>query len=122
MLASIITANQVYFYAKMIGAIGAAGSFVYGSIRYLQSVYNEFKDTSQTVTLLATNHLPHIQKSLDDHGQQLTTLSSDVRDVSTKVEGMDVRLDDSAKGVQALNESFLRHLENAEPKKKSRKV
>lgn len=127
-----VTLQEFYLYAKVIGASGAAVSTVYGIVKYLGASYRQFKNTSDTVTLLATNHLPHIQKSLDDHGvflttlsSNVTTLSSDVRDVSTKVEGMEQRLDDTKKGVSMLGESFLRHLENTsrDPvRKKSRRI
>ena len=125
----IITLQEFYLYAKVIGAAGSATATVYGITKYFIAVYNQRKTLSETVTLLATNHLPHIQASLDSHGKifaeqgkVLESLTSDVRNVGTKVDGIESRLEDTKKGVHTLGESFLRHLENAEPPRKRRKT
>lgn len=119
-----ITLQEFYFYSKVIGAVGSAVAAIYGAVRWLRISYQQAKKTGDNVTLLLENHLPHIMTSLDSHGDALGVLSSDIRDVSTKVEGMEQRQEDMRKGVHTLGESFLRHLENAakeSPKKKNRK-
>lgn len=120
-----ITLQEIYLYAKVIGAIGSAATVLYGVYKYFRAVYKQRKSIDATVNLLATNHLPHIQASLDAHGEILKNLTSDVRDVGTKVEGMEQRLDDTKKGVHTLGESFLRHLENVSkesaPRKRTRR-
>lgn len=120
-----ITLQEFYFYAKVIGATSSAVASLYGVYKYLKAAYKQRKNINDTVTLLATNHLPHIQNSLDSHSKALGVLSSDVRNVATKVDGMESRLEDTKTGVKVLGESFLRHLENASqettPRKKSRR-
>ena len=74
---------------------------------YLTAVFQQRKKISDTVELLATNHMPHLQASLDAHGESLRILSSDVRNIDTKVDSVEQRLDDTkAFGVHALGESF----------------
>jgi hypothetical protein len=106
------TLEQIYLYAKVIGSIGSAAGVIYGVLKWLTASYQQTKKTNQNFELLMTNHLPHIQASLDTHGTILQALSSDVRDVSTKVDGIETRLEDTKLGVHTLGESFLRHLEN----------
>ena len=121
-----ITLQEFYLYAKVIGATGAAVSTLYGIYKYFRAVYKQRQNIDETVTLLATNHLPHIQASLDAHGEVLKSLTSDVRNVGTKVDGVEARLEDTKRGMHTLGESFLRHLESTSkepiPKKKSRRA
>ena len=117
--------QEITLYAKVIGSIGSAAGVLYGIIRWLLATYQQAKKTTENFELLMTNHLPHIQASLDAHGGTLHSLSSDIRDVNTKVEGIETRLDETKKGVHTLGESFLRHLEatskESTPRKKSRR-
>ena len=106
------TLEQIYFYTKVIGSVGSATAVIYGVLKWLTATYKQAKNTNDNLELLMTNHLPHIQASLDAHGGTLHTLSSDIRDVSTKVDGIESRLEDTKIGVHALGESFLRHLES----------
>ncbi len=114
-------AQTFYLYAKIIAATGSALGTLYGLFSWLRKTYQQAQKTSNNVELLMTNHFPHVQASLDAHGVALSTLSSEVRDVGTKVDGMEQRQEDLRKGVHTLGESFLRHLENAaqdKPRKK----
>jgi hypothetical protein len=104
--------TEFYYYSKVVGATGSAIGFIYGAISWLRSAFHEVKKTNENMELLMSNHLPHIQSSLDSHGDALGVLSSDIRDVGTKVDGMEKRLEDTKTGVKVLGESFLRHLEN----------
>ncbi len=103
--------EQIYFYAKIISSVGAAIGVIYGSLRYLHSAYQQRKKLNDTVILLATNHLPHIQQSLEDHGKAMVELKSDMNAVSVRLSGVSDRLEDTAKGVHTLNEALLRHLD-----------
>ena|ERR1017187_5682093 len=96
----------VYLYGKVLGAIGAGVGTLTGTYKYLRSAHNQRKSMNETVALLATSHLPHIQQSLDSHGEMLTKLSSTVELNST-------RLEDTKKSVHLLGEAFVRHLENS---------
>lgn len=111
---------QIYLYAKVIGSIGSAAGVLYGLLKWSTATYRQAKKTNENFELLMTNHLPHIQASLDSHGGTLHMLSSDIRNVGTKVDGLESRLEDTKTGVKVLGESFLRHLENVaiEPKKR----
>ena len=109
--------QEVYLYAKVIGATGSAIATLYGMYKYFRAVYKQRQSIDATVTLLATNHLPHIQASLDAHGEALKSLTSDVRNVGTKVDGIEDRLEDTKKGMHTLGESFLRHLESTSKEK-----
>jgi hypothetical protein len=116
--------TEFYYYSKVVGAVGTAAGTLYGIIAWLRAGYKEVKNTNDNVALLMTNHFPHLQSTLTAHGDALGVLSSDVRNVSTKVDGIESRLEDTKTGVKVLGESFLRHLENASretPRKKSRK-
>lgn len=106
------TLQEIYLYAKVVGAIGSAAGVLYGVLKWLTATYQQAKKTNENFELLMTNHLPHIQASLDAHGGTLQVLASDIRDVVTKVDGIESRLDDTKSGVHTLSESFLRHLEN----------
>ena len=120
-----ITLQEFYFYAKVVGAIGSAAATIYGAVAWMIATYRQNKTINKNVTLLMENHLPHIQSSLDSHGDALNVLSSDIRDIGTKVEGVEQRQEDLRKGVHTLGESFLRHLESASkeaPRKKSRRT
>lgn len=105
--------QQILFYAKVVGTVGGAITASYTILKYLRTSFNQRKNINDTVMLLATNHLPHIQASLDSHGEALKSLSSDVQVVGEKVDGMEKRLEDTKTGVRVLSESFLRHLENS---------
>src|ERR1035437_9964698 len=109
----ILSLQEYYFYAKVIGATGTATATLYGTYKYFRAVYKQRQNIDETVTLLATSHLPRIQASLDAHGEILKSLTSDVRNVSTKVDGVELRLEDTKRGMHTLGESFLRHLETA---------
>lgn len=106
---------QLILIGKICGAITALGGFMYSGFRGLQTV--------STINKLATNHIPHIQQALDEHGTTMQEIKSDVRDVGTRVDGQAERLEDTKKAVHVLGESFLKHLENASkeaPRKRKR--
>jgi hypothetical protein len=105
--------HQLYFYAKVFSEIGTAVTVMYGAICWLRAMYRQSQKTNANVELLMTNHFPHMQTSLDAHGVALSNLSSDVRNVGTKVDGMEQRVEDTKKSVHALGQSFVTHLENA---------
>jgi len=105
--------QHIYYWLKFTGAAGTAiGAFV-ALIKYLSAVYKQRQALNDTVTLLATNHVPHLQKALDEHGSMLVNITSDVRDIGTKMQGVEDRQEDLRKGVHTLGDSFLRHLEAA---------
>ena len=116
-----VSLQGFYLWSKVIAAAGSAVGVIYGIISWLRAAYHQIKKTNDTMELLMSNHLPHIQTSLDSHGDALGVLSSDIRDVGTKMDGMEKRQEDLRKGVHTLGESFLRHLENTSKETKKRK-
>ena len=106
-------AEHVIFWGKICGAVGAIGSFGYGAIRSL--VAN--MQTKKMVETLTTNHIPHVQASIDAHTTALQGIKGDVRELDVKFDGLSTRLDDTRGAVHTLGESFLRHVENASQEK-----
>lgn len=101
--------KHLEFWGKVIGPISTTSGILYGLFRWVRTT----SDTNKNVSLLMTNHFPHMQDCLDAHGTALQGIKSDFRELNTKVDSVGTRLDDTKKGVQVLGESFLRHLENS---------
>jgi preprotein translocase subunit SecD len=108
---------HIYYWSKIIGEVGGASTVLITAVvaifKYLKAVYKQRQQLNDTVTLLATNHVPHLQKALDEHGGMLVNITSDVRDIGTKMQGVEDRQEDLRRGVHTLGDSFLRHLEAA---------
>lgn len=111
---------KIYFYAKTIASIGSAGVVVYGLIRWFSNVFKKVSYTNDSVQLLMTNHLPHIQQSLNAQDETLKNITSDVRDMDTKVTGFGTRLDDTKVSVDNLNVALINHIENSKEKKRKK--
>lgn len=104
---------------KAVGYVGTAAAVLIGGIKWLTAIFRKVSSISTdvitltaNVSLLTTNHLPHIQQALDDHGRTLSSITSDVRDLDTKVGGMNTRLEDTQNSVHTLNAAFVRHLDS----------
>jgi hypothetical protein len=109
--------QEVYFYSKLVGAIGTAVGTLYGIIRWLRAGYKEVKITNENIATLMSNHIPHLQSTLDAHGDSLQVIKSDVRILDTKFAGMESNLETTRGAVHTLGTSFLQHLENASKEK-----
>lgn len=96
--------------AKVIGVWVGSISLLAGGLKWLTAIFKRVSEINSSVTLLTTNHLPHIQASLDSHTTALGTLASDFRDMDTKITGYSQRLDDTKDSVDALNVAFIQHL------------
>jgi archaellum component FlaC len=99
--------------AKVLGTVGVAAGILWKVIMWSFNVIKKIGSINENVEALVTNHLPHIQESLDAHGASLSGLKSDVRDVNTRIGTVETRLEDTRRGVHTLGDSFLRHLEDA---------
>ena len=105
----MISQNTVDLF-KVIG-VGVSGvALLAGGLKWLTMIFKRLSEINSSVTLLKTNHLPHIQASLDSHTATLNTLKSDFRDMDTKITGYSQRLDDTKDSVDALNGAFIQHL------------
>lgn len=119
--------KYVGYITPAVGAVGAAGKYVHSKITARRRAVDESQklvsETNKNVLLLMENHLPHIQEALDKHDQTLVSMQSDFRDMGTKLDGVQARLDDSKESIHRLGEAFVRHLENSakeakEPKRR----
>jgi hypothetical protein len=117
-----VNLEQLYLYCKIIGAVSTVGGIVVGGFSWLKKTYNQAQKTSDNVTLLMTNHFPHLQQSITKQDVILDNLSSDLRNVTTTVGGIEQQQEDLKVSVRGLSDSFLRHLEFVadQPKKKKR--
>jgi hypothetical protein len=95
---------------KVIGVGVSVTALLAGGLKWLAVIFKRVSEINTSVVLLKTNHLPHIQASLDSHTTALGTLASDVRDIDTKMSGYSRRLDDTKDSVDALNGAFIQHL------------
>lgn len=90
-----------------------AGGVVWGIGKFIVSKIQNVLHLGDNVSLLLTNHVPHLQTALDESNKQIVSLASDVRSMDTKIDGVCERLEDTREGMHKLGESFVRHLENA---------
>ena len=102
---------------KIAGAVSAIGGLFYGIIRWLTSMYRKVSTIGTSIDTLTNNHLPHIQKSLDDHGTALSAMKVDIHDMDTKIGVYGERIDETKKSVDSLGTAFIQHLENASKEK-----
>lgn len=66
-----------------------------------------FRETRDTVHLLATNHLPHIQESLNKQDIAIEGLRSNVRNLDTSLADHITRFEDTKKSVDKINEVLI---------------
>lgn len=109
--------KYVGYITPAVGAVGAAGKYVHTKITARRRAADESQklvsETNKNVLLLMENHLPHIQEAIENHDKTLNSMQSDFRDMGTKLDGVQTRLDDSKETIHRLGEAFVRHLENS---------
>ena len=96
------------------GAILGVLTTGWALVKSFFSVYNAVRDTHQTVVLLAENHLPHIQESLNKQDVTINQIEQYGKDVSANVKTVELRLsdhvmrfEDTKKSVDRINDLFL---------------
>lgn len=108
-----ITPEDLYILAKVLGyVIGTAATVLIGAgVRLVYKV--------------STNHLPHIQKSLDDVQKEVGVVKGEVSTLNTRVEGVHISVgllsnsvDETRTSVRDLNTAFISHLDK--PKRRNR--
>ena len=107
------------FWGKVAGgfvAFATVAGFIHAKL--VSPVFNRVKTINETVTLLAENHLPHIQSSLNAQDVVLKTLQTNVEAGNKKIEQFGTDLDNNKQRVDELHTAFLTHLENAPRKRK----
>jgi Mg2+ and Co2+ transporter CorA len=100
----------------VLKAVGGAGGL--SVIGYVVKVMWKFlkssSNTNKVVNELAENHLPHLQKSLNEHSTILTSIQSDVRNVNTRLDNQEKNLDQTRDAVKSLGVAFVQHLNSKE--------
>jgi hypothetical protein len=99
--------NEIIFIGKVASGAATALTIGYSFARWVGPrlpFVGRMIETQNNVSLMMSNHLPHIKQSLDSQDQVLGT-------IETNVAHLTKRQDDMHKGLHTLGESFLRHLE-----------
>ena len=82
------------FYGKVVGAAASFVTFAGLAYRYLiHPVIRGVSTINKTITEFATNHLPHLQSTLDKHSQALEEIKSDNQKQNETLVAYGVRLD-----------------------------
>jgi len=100
--------HEIIKYVTIATSLGGAVTGVY---HFGKRVVDWFMVPRRTILKLATNHLPHLQATLQEHTNTMVAMQSDLRDLDTKVSGYSERLDDTKKAVNSLHDAFIQHLE-----------
>jgi hypothetical protein len=111
--------SEIIFIGKVAGGAATAltvaysfGKWVFPRLPFIGRMI----ETQDSVQLMLTNHLPHIQSSLTAQDKVLGGIQTDLGHLNK-------RQDDMHNGLHTLGESFLRHLEASSkeaPRKKHR--
>lgn len=109
--------THLIFWGKVAGAITSISGFAWLVFKWFRAV----TETSSNVNLLMSNHLPHIQSSLDAHGTALQGIKSDVRDMGTQLSAMGDRVSDTRAAVHVLGEKFIDHIDKGDKIPKRRR-
>ena len=117
---------HVIFWGKVTGAVATFGGVIGFLHKTLISpVFKRVKAINETVTQLATNHLPHIQTSLNAQDVVLEELKSDVAKGTQKIQHFGEGLNETKDTVAMLHEALLTHLQKTSeevPRKKHHAV
>jgi hypothetical protein len=113
---------QFIFWGKVAGgavALGTVIAIVHRSV--IGPILGRVLEINKTVTLLADNHLPHIQKSLNNQDVVLGALKTDVAKATMKIDEFHGGLGETKEAVASLNSALMTHLENASQESALRK-
>lgn len=108
--------SQIVSVAKGIGYIGGALTFTGGIIAAIAKLLSRAKKIDSNLTLVLTNHLPHIQSAIDETGRKLGDhIIADEKfqaDISGKLSTVEGKVGDVKDSIIGLNDSFIRHLDS----------
>jgi hypothetical protein len=111
-------ASHAHDVIKAVGFVLSILGVVSGGLKWVFAVFKKLTEINSTIELLATNHLPHIQKSLDDHTEALQGIKLDVGILGNRMENHETRLNDTREGLKAVHTTLIKHLEEAGKKRK----
>lgn len=114
-------ASHFFLIIKIAGAVSTVSGSCYGFFHWVLRPVKKIMETNDTVSLLAANHIPHIEQAIEAHTTALQGLKSDMRSADVKVDGLCNRVDDLKGAVHTLGESFIQHLENASQERVSKR-
>lgn len=89
------------------GLVYAGFKGFYGAVGFVHDTRNSFLETRDTVKLLATNHLPHIQESLNNQDVAIAGLRSNMRNLDTSLADHVKRFEDTKKSVDKINDALI---------------
>lgn len=113
--------KHLILWGKIAGSFSALGGLIYGCLKGPIKWIHQVLDTHENVSLIITNHLPHLSEAVKEQGAALQELKTDVRETSIKMDGINQRLDDTKAGLHTLGQAFLNHIEHASKVDKKRK-
>lgn len=103
-----------YSLAKVVVPAIAFVVFVFGTVKGVFAIYRAALDVRDgvgelkgKVNLLMTNHLPHIQESLNEQDTAIEGIRSNVQQVSQKLADHVTRFEDTKKIVDTFNQSLI---------------
>lgn len=97
-------------------AFVSALGYVYSKI--VRPVVGRVKEINDTVLLLSTNHLPHIQASLNRQDDVLKVLVDESSKSKVEIEACATRQIDMKKSIDTIGEALLTHLNNTSLEKR----
>lgn len=97
---------------KVIGALSTFCGVGYALLCWLGAIFErKLKGLNGNVELLMTNHLPHVQKGIDEMHSSINDFKVGMARVEATVEGMGTRLDEGKEEIRALGTAFTQHLQ-----------
>src|ERR1700685_3927962 len=96
------TIGKVLFISKYVGTVGVAIGVLYGGARWLAKLLKKVANISSNIQTALDNHLPHLQMSLDSHGEALVGIRGDIRNMSTRFDAHSEKLNETAESLGQL--------------------
>jgi hypothetical protein len=100
--------HEIVKWAEISGSIGTALAGIY---HFGVKAWTWIMAPRKVILALATNHFPHIQATLKEHGDAMALMQTDLRVLGTTISGYSQRLDDTKTAVDTLTTQFIEHLE-----------
>jgi hypothetical protein len=97
---------------KIVASGTVITGFVWGLVKGFFSIYYTVRETKNTVHLIATNHLPHVQESLNRQDTAITEIKGSVQQVENRLADHVTRFEDTKKFVDKINESLIQSAVN----------
>jgi len=110
------TIGKILFISKYVGTVGVAVGVLYGGARWLAKLFKKVATISLNIQTALDNHLPHLQSSLDSHGEALVGIRSEIRNMTTRFDAHSEKLNETADSLGQLRLAFMNHLDTTKEK------